>query len=77
MLSVGCTLTKDKPVVKWQGTEGNDDNEVDILNQLALSQVRLKKPLALIVFILCNFSLTKFKKIFLPQVVKKYVGRSP
>jgi hypothetical protein len=39
--ALGCTLSKDKPEFKWLSKEDKDSTaEVDILNQLALSQVR-------------------------------------
>ena len=38
---LGCTLSKDKPEFKWLSTEDQERiGEVDLLNQLALSQVR-------------------------------------
>ena len=36
---LGCTLSKDKPEVKWLANKDNESGEVDVLNQLALGQV--------------------------------------
>lgn len=42
---IGCTLSKDKPEVKWLETDDKESaGEVDILNQLALSQVCILRP---------------------------------
>ena len=57
---LGCTLSKDKPEYTWLNKQDKDNvGEVDILNQLALSQVSVE-----ILNISCNVYLPTISSFF-------------